>query len=448
MLREPLHRRRFFRSAAAAVAGYSACGWLPSLARALATDSKRRRQCILLWMNGGPSQLDTFDLKPGHANGGEFHEIETSAPGLRISEHLPKLAAHGDRLAILRGLSTKEGDHGRGTYLVRTGHQPGGPVSYPAIGAALAKELGNEEAELPNYISIAPYQAFNQMAYGPGFLGPKFAAAAVDAKRDYGTTGGDGSASAGEYADLRIDNLLPAGDATQRVASRVGLWEGFEGDFLRSHRTGTPIAHQTVYNRALRMMRSPAAAAFDLSSEPATVRDAYGRGVFGQGCLMARRLIEHGVPFVEVSLGDFTRPTGNWDTHQSNFATVKALSAELDAGWGTLIEELKERGLLDTTTIIWMGEFGRTPVINAMGGRDHFPGAWTTVLAGGGVRGGQAHGRTSEDGTTVEDGKVAIGDVLATLSRALGVDPDQKNVSEQGRPIRVAEGVPIREVLA
>ncbi len=160
--------------------------WLPHYmaARAAATGSRKRqrRQCILLWMSGGPSQLDTFDLKPGHANGGEFQEIDTAVPGLRISEHLPRLAKQAGQLAILRGLSTKEGDHGRGTYLMRTGHVPGGPVRYPAIGASLAKELGGDESELPQYISVAPYQQFNQAAFGAGFLGPRYAPAVVESR--------------------------------------------------------------------------------------------------------------------------------------------------------------------------------------------------------------------------------------------------------------------------
>jgi hypothetical protein len=440
------HRRQFLRSIGLAALGCSASGWLPQLAHALAADDDRRRQCILLWMNGGPSQLDTFDLKPGHANGGEFKEIDTSVPGLRISEHLPRLAAQAERLAIVRGLVTKEGDHGRGTHLMRTGHPPGGPVRYPAIGASLAKELGSDEAELPQYISIAPYQQFNQAAYGPGFLGPKYAPAVVDARRATGEAGQP--ATAGAYADLRIENLLPPEPAAARLAARADLWQQFEADFVASHRAPSAIGHETVYRRAMRMMRSSAAGAFDLSTEPTEVREEYGTGVFGQGCLLARRLIEHGVPLVEVSLGDFAGTASNWDTHQNNFSTIKALSAQLDAGWATLMKELSGRGLLDSTTILWMGEFGRTPAINQMGGRDHYPNAWTCVLAGGGIRGGQAFGRTSADGTTVEEGKVAVGDVLATLCRAAGVDPDQKNTSEQGRPIRIAEGEPIREVLA
>jgi len=196
----------------------------------------------------------------------------------------------------------------------------------------------------------------------------------------------------------------------------------------------------------VRMMDSEAAKAFDLSEESKEVREAYGRGRFGQGCLMARRLIERGVPFVEVSLGSFDGGVG-WDTHADNFNVVQNLSKELDAGWGTLMTELSDRGLLDSTTILWMGEFGRTPKINQSTGRDHFPDAWSCVLAGGGIRGGQAHGRTSADGLTVEEGKVGVGDVLATLTKALGVDPATTNESEIGRPIKIAEGTPIEALL-
>jgi uncharacterized protein (DUF1501 family) len=184
--------------------------------------------------------------------------------------------------------------------------------------------------------------------------------------------------------------------------------------------------------------------AFNLANEPAKVRERYGPGLFGQGCLLARRLVQRGVPFVEVALGDGLA----WDTHEDNFNRVRRLSAELDAGWATLMTELEERGLLDSTTILWMGEFGRTPTINANGGRDHFPAAWSCVFAGGGIAGGQAFGRTSDDGTKVEENQVAIGDVLATLSNALGVSPDHENVTSSNRPIKIAEGVPISDILA
>jgi uncharacterized protein (DUF1501 family) len=184
--------------------------------------------------------------------------------------------------------------------------------------------------------------------------------------------------------------------------------------------------------------------AFDLSQEPAEVRERYGPTVFGQGCLLARRLIEEGVAFVEVTLGN----AGLWDTHTANFETVQTLSESLDAGWSSLMADLKDRGLLESTTILWMGEFGRTPRINGSAGRDHYPAAWTTVLAGGGIKGGQAYGKTSDDGMTVAEGQTDVGDLLATLARALGVDPRKQNLSDIGRPFRIAEGKPIEQILA
>ena len=437
-----ISRRQLLKAAGLGVLGYSASGWLPVLADSIASDPQRRRHCILLWMTGGPTQTDTFDMKPGHENGGEFQEVETKAPGLRFSEHLPKLGIVADELAVVRSLSTKEGDHGRGTYLMRTGHQPMGPIRYPSIGASLSKELGSDADEVPNYVSIAPYRAFNQAAFGPGFLGPRFAPLSVGATDVFQQ---QPQQNPDDYAELRVDDLGSLSGEGQ--SGRLDLWNSLEEGFLATHRAPAPITHSTVYQRALRLMNSAAARAFDLSEEPERVRDAYGRGRFGQGCLMARRLIEQGVAFVEVSLGTFAGSIG-WDTHQNNFPAVKALSAELDAGWGTLMAELKERGLLESTTILWMGEFGRTPQINRAAGRDHFPAAWSCVLAGGGIAGGQAYGRTSADGTTVEESKVDVGDVLATLCSALGVDPSHQNISEMGRPIRLAEGEPIQQILA
>jgi len=349
-----------------------------------------------------------------------------------------------DQLCLVRSLSTKEGDHGRGTYVVRTGQKPQGPIQYPAIGSSLSKSLASGDDTVPHYVSISPFRAFNQAAYSPGFLGPRHAALTVAAT--------DGQAAqapqaAGGYAELKVDDLAPAVEQSQ-FAGRIDLWRQFETEFVAKHRGPSPAAHQTVYERALALMDSSAAKAFDLSLETTSVRDAYGRGRFGQGCLMARRLIEAGVSFVEVTLGSLSENTFGWDTHQNNFAAVKRLSGELDAGWGTLMQELAERGLLETTTILWIGEFGRTPTINPQGGRDHFPAAWTCVFAGGGIKGGQAYGKTSEGGNEVVEGKTDIPDILATLTTALGVDLDEKNISDQGRPIRIADGTPIKQIVA
>ena len=439
-------RRNFLQTLLASSAGLSASGWFPLLADELANHPDRRRHCILLWMSGGPSQTDTFDLKPNHENGGEFSEIATRAPGLRISEHLPKLAEFGERLAVVRGLSTKEGDHGRGTYLMRTGHKPMGPVKYPTIGSALAHELRPKPLVqgLPGYVSVGPYRAFNQDAFGPGFLGPRLGPLVVGAAD---VPGSIANADDG-YPQLRVKDLAPLeGIPADRIEKRLELWQRLQSGFMTTHPTGAPQAHREVYEHAVNLMHSEDAAAFDLASEPDSVREAYGNSVFGQGCLLARRLIERGVPFVEVSLGTNSGGAG-WDTHADNFTQVKQLSETLDAGWGTLMKELDERGLLDVTTILWMGEFGRTPRINGNAGRDHFPAAWSSVLAGGGIAGGQAYGRTSDDGMEVVDGKVGAEDVLATLCEALGVSSAAYLMSDSGRPIPITDGTPIRKILA
>jgi uncharacterized protein (DUF1501 family) len=320
-----------------------------------------------------------------------------------------------------------------------------GPVQFPSIGSSLAKQLGRQDDAIPQNVSIGPYQAFNQSAFGPGFLGPRYAPLTVGASNTVQPM----PIAPGAYAELKVDDLTPApGIDAEQFQHRLELWRMLQDGFVRKHVGASPVAHDTVYQRAISLMDSKAAEAFDLSQEPAKVRDAYGPGRFGQGCLMARRLIESGVSFVEVTLGDINGNSFAWDTHQNNFAAVRSLSEQLDAGWSTLLEELDERGLLESTTFLWIGEFGRTPQINAQGGRDHFPAAWSCVLGGAGIQGGQAYGTTSEDGTTVEEGKVEIGDVLATLATALGVDPETQNVSEVGRPIKIAEGQPIRALLS
>jgi uncharacterized protein (DUF1501 family) len=437
-----LSRRQLLRGAALGLAGASCSGWLPALAEQLASDPRRKRSCILLWMAGGPSQTDTFDMKPGHANGGSFKEQATRAPGLRFSEHLPKLAEHAERLAVVRSLSTKEGDHERGAHLVRTGHSPMGDVAYPSIACSLAKELADASAILPSYVSVAPPQQLSPAAFGPGFLGARYAPAIVGASAAGGATP---SAPPAGFAQLKLDDLeRPPGVDQRQAARRMQLWETLEERFLRDRNDAAYAAHRALYRKAADMKHPEVQAAFDLAEESDDTRRRYGPGQFGQGCLLARRLVERGVAFVEVALGNGL----GWDTHQDNFRQVQRLSEELDAGWATLMTELNERGLLDSTTILWIGEFGRTPMINQMAGRDHFPAAWSCVFAGGGVGGGQAYGRTSDDGMSVEANKVAIGDVLATLCSAVGVPPDHENITPAERPIRLAEGNPIREILA
>ncbi|MGC1275284.1 MAG: DUF1501 domain-containing protein [Planctomycetaceae bacterium] len=451
-----LSRRDLLRTAIAASCGAGVAPWFSQFALAAGEQSKAtQRHCILLWMTGGPSQLDTFDLKPGHENGGEFKEIDTNVPGVKFSEHLPKLATMTEHLAILRGLSTKEGDHGRGTHLMHTGFAPGvGGVRYPTLGSVVSKELMLGETELPKFVSVDPFRLFNDAAFSPGFLGPAYAPLTVVAEQAQtpqltAEDVANGTVPTGSrFARLAVDDLRPASLESNRAKGRLDLLRSFQTEFAQAHADRSTAAHQTVYDHAIRLMNSDAGRAFDLSEESDDVREKYGVGRFGQGCLLARRLVERGVPFVEVNLGSPDGGGVGWDTHADNFNAVKALSGELDVAWSTLMTELKERGLLERTTIVWMGEFGRTPKINGMTGRDHFPDAWTCVLAGGGIKGGQAYGKSSDDGMTVEEGKVSVGDVLTTICQATGIDPTISNISDNGRPIKIAEGMPIEAVLA
>ena len=424
-------RRDWMQSAAAGTFA-AASGWTTVLADAA---EQSGRHCVLLWMSGGPSQIDTFDMKPGHVNGGTLKPASTSVPGIAWSEHLPRLAEQAESIAVLRGMSTKEGDHERGTVLMRTGHVPGGPVAYPSIGSSLSKSLQRDDVPLPSYVSIAP-GPFGRASISPGFLGPKHAAMSVAASPASGQSG---------FAELSVDFMdRSAGVDANRHADRVRLWRTMQREFLTARSSQNIVAQDTVYQSAIRMMESSASEAFDLTREPDSVRDLYGRGPFGQGCLMARRLIERGVPMIEVNLGEGL----GWDTHADNFAQVQRLSEQLDAGWSTLMNELRDRGLLQRTTFVWAGEFGRTPKINSNGGRDHFPQAFSCVLAGGGIAGGQVYGATGKDGSEVVEGKMNQQDLLATLCKALGVNPLTENIAEGGRPIPIAEGNVVEELLS
>jgi hypothetical protein len=439
---QELSRRDMMRLSWAGLVGAGTLPWLEAIARGTPTPP-RKKSCILLWMNGGPSQMDTFDLKPGHENGGPFKEIATSVAGIRIAEHLPKVAALADHLAIIRSMSTKEGDHGRATYLLRNGYLPQPPVRYPTLGSLVAKELGDPKDELPGFVSIAPYRNLNPAAYAPGFLGSQFAPLLVgEARRNPNDDGDD------KDYDLRVPDLsAPKAVTTEMIGARLGILGSLNSRFIANHAGAPAAGYQAAYDRAVLLMRSKAATAFDLDEEPSEVRDAYGRNRFGQGCLLARRLVERGVPFVEVThAGDNGL---GWDTHANNFDGVRDLCKTLDPGWATLMSELKSRGLLDSTLIVWMGEFGRTPKINQNKGRDHYPNAWSTVLAGGGVRTGQVVGSTSADGASVKDRPVSVPDLLATVCTALGIDPMNQNISNVGRPIRIVDPAakPIAEIV-
>ena len=445
-----LSRRDWLRLMTAGVVGSSASGWLEALAADLADHPERKRSCILLWMTGGPSQMDTFDLKPGHANGGPYKEIQTASPGLKISEHLPQLAKHMDKLALIRSMATKEADHGRATYYLRTGYMPQGPIQYPSLGALVSKENGDPMAALPNFVSVAPIRAFNPASFGAGFLGPQFAPLIVGENAGFGQQQRPGQDQIDR--SLKVQDLdVPASVEKAHADARMGLLTDMDTEFASRRPGVAPESHRNAYERAVRLMKSEASKAFKLDEEPDALRDAYGRNLFGQGCLLARRLVERGVPFVEVTLANAGQGVFGWDTHNQNFENVKRLSGVLDPAWATLMTDLKQRGLLDSTLIVWMGEFGRTPKIaQDRQGRDHWPNSWSTVLAGGGIKGGQAYGKTSAGGDAVEENPVDTPRLMATIVKGLGINPSKQNNSPEGRPIRIVEksGLPIEEVLA
>lgn len=442
-----LSRRDMMKLSACGTFGASMSRWLPALAEDASQTPGRRRSVILLWMTGGPSQTDTFDMKPGHENGGAFKPIDTSVPGIQICEHLPNVAKMMHHCVPIRSMSTKEGDHTRATYLLRTGNLPQGPIDYPTLGSLFSKELGQENSDLPNFVAVAPYTQFSPAAYGPGFLGPNFAPLIVgDANRPAPT--GNGTAY---DQSLAVKNLaLPQGIDLQRADARLSLLTDLENDFGAERPGLTSASHRSAYAAAVRMMRSEAVKAFNLDDEPAPLRDAYGRNQFGQACLLARRLVERGVPFIEVSLnGVGNNQTFAWDTHAQNFTSLRGLLQVLDPAWATLMTDLQTRGLLESTLIVWMGEFGRTPKINPQTGRDHFPNAWSSVLCGGGIKAGQVIGRTTDDGMKVDDRPVSVQDLFATMCQVLGLDSMKQNISNVGRPIRLADpsAKPITEIL-
>jgi len=389
--------------------------WLDRLTLHAEELRKARKSCILLWMAGGPSQFETFDPKPVAETQGPTRAIPTSVPGIMIAEHWQKVAGVTNELAIIRSMTSKEGNHGRATYLLHTGYAPSGGVVHPGFGSIVANELGQADFDLPQFVSI------QGESVGPSFLGVQYAPFVVtDPNRP-------------------PDNLAAPvnGDRLQR---RLGLLRELEAPFARSGAADQVRDHQGLYDQTAHMVLSPRVKAFNLAAEPEKLRETYGRHSFGQGCLMARRLIEAGVTFVEV------QSTG-WDTHGNELPALKKLIPPVDQGMAALLADLRLRGLLENTLVIWMGEFGRMPRINLTAGRDHFPKAFNMAMAGCGVKGGHVIGATDKLGTEVIERPVLVSDLFCTFCQALGINPRKENQSNVGRPIKIVEeGQAVQEV--
>jgi uncharacterized protein (DUF1501 family) len=414
-----IDRRSVLRVGTSAVFGALVARWLsPRAAAAADTPRAKARACILLWLNGGPSHIDTFDPKPGRATGGPFKAIKTRAAGMTLSEHLPRLAERADRLAVVRSMSSKEGNHARAQYYAHTGYAPNPTVVHPSLGGWTCARLDDGRGDLPAFVSIGG------PSFGAGFLGVQNGPFVVQ------KAGGAPS-----------DVALPRGVDRARFERRRAALAAMEEQFARETGDAKVDGRRQVYEKAVRLMQAPKIDAFDLGAETEATKTAYGDTDFGRGCLVARRLVERGVKFVEVVLD-------GWDTHQNDFERTKALMATLDPAMAALLDDLRARGSLSTTLVACMGEFGRTPRINANDGRDHWPQAWSAVLAGGGLRGGVVCGATDEDGAKVVGPATGVPDLLATMASQLGLDPAHTETTPAGRPLSVTDGgTPIRALV-
>lgn len=424
-----MNRRHFLQHMATAAATVPAVNFLSHVQANAAALKSSQKACILMWMGGGPPTIDIWDLKPGSKNGGELKPIDTAAPGVQISECLPETAKVFQDLSIIRSMSTREADHGRGRYYMQTSYVPNPTVIHPTFGSVVSYEIGRKRTalEIPAFVSI------DGGSGQAGFLGMSHAPFVVD------STG-------------RIRNS-PSEEARDRLPARLTMLEEIEKGFMASRRGELPEAHKDVYHNAVNLMTSRQMAAFDatrgeasvgLEPEPDALRDKYGRNPFGQGLLMARRLVQTGVPFVEVNMG-------GWDLHAGVFDALRNQRLpQLDQGISALVSDLKQRGMLDDVVLVWMGEFGRTPRINQDVGRDHWAASWSVMMGGGGLKNGQAIGATDKDGLQIADGSKSYlpGDVWATVAYAMGIPVNTVHTSKRGRPMKLANGgTPIQELI-
>ena len=410
-----LTRRNLLRAGLTTGLGLVLSSWLERTASA---GTGKAKSVILLYMNGGPSHIDTWDPKTGKV-AGPNKAIKTSVPGIMISEHMPLLAKQASKLAIVRGMTSKEGNHQRAQFLLRTGYSPNPTVQHPTLAAWVSKKLGEPASGLPGSVSLGG------PSLGAGFFGVQYGPFVVQTPGQMPQNVGYGP------------GVDPA-----RFEARQALLDGMESGFAAQTGDVKIEGRRALYGKAERLMHASALKAFDASEEPESVRAAFGDTPFGRGCLTASRLVASGVRFVEVTLD-------GWDTHQDVFGRTKKLMGTLDPAMSALLDDLQRRGLADSTLVVWMGDFGRTPTINANDGRDHFPNAWSAVLAGAGIRGGVVHGETDADGAKVVKDAVTVPNLLATVATTLGLDPADVTQSPAGRPISLTDGgVPVCALLA
>lgn len=437
--RGPMDRRAALRSSLAAASGLAATGlsltgFAESLARAAESDgSKQPKSLLILWMQGGPSQLETFDPHPNSKIGGDTKSISTSVKGLSIADTMPATAEQMHKATLVRSVVSKEGDHERATYHVKTGWRPDPTIVHPAIGSIVCHQ-SEDNIEIPRHISIQS----GQWPARAGYLGPSFDAFQI---RD---------------PMKRVPNLTPRVNE-ERMEQRLGpLLEVVESEFERGRLRDMDrkrTLHQTATKKAIDMMHSDQLSAFNVKDEDAKIIESFGDSTFGTGCLAAVRLLQNGVRCVEVELS-------GWDSHINNHELQSSRASVLDRALASTLRELEARDMLDSTVVFCGGEFGRTPTINPAGGRDHWPHGFSALLAGGNFRKGYVHGATTEDFEAVKrrDAKpidpskvtqdmISVPDLHATLLHALGIDPSIEMMTPIGRPLRWSDGEIHKELL-
>lgn len=418
-----LDRRRFMSTAAKTFLGVNLFPMFGSgIASASTISGARAKRVIYLYMSGGMSHVDTFDPKPRKKDiMGETEAIATSADGIQVGHYLPKTAKVMDKVCVVNSVTSKQGAHEQGSYVMRTSYAPRGTITHPTIGAWTMMLGGRLNPDIPGYVAI------NGGGGGGGFFGAKYGAAPIGSAKD-------------GLKDSRRPGSVDEDDFDRRLSLADRLNKQFHGRYQNAD----VKAYEELYAEAIRLMNSEDLKAFDIGDEPESARKLYGKGRFAQGCMLARRLVEHDVRFVEVYLG-------GWDTHYDNFAGVAGRCNEFDQAYAALISDLDSRGLLKDTLVVVATEFGRSPEINTEhnNGRDHHPSAFSCLLAGGGVKGGFAYGKTDASGSRVKSDPVPVQDFNATIAHALGLPHDQVVMSPSRRPFRFADkGSPVMGVFA
>ena len=421
-LDERLARRAMFGRIARTTLGVTLLDGLGGSLAAAASGSKNAgMNLIILSMRGAMSHLDTFDPKPGREEQGETKAIQTKTPGVLFGEHLPKLAQQSERLAVIRSMTTETGDHQQGQNVMRTAYPVLGSIQHPSLGSWALHVQGKASRDLPGFVLVGNGNEHP----GAGFLDPSVTPVPV--------------------ADpaLGLENTVrPAYLTEKNFDRRLALADKIDADFKRRYAGPQVDAYDQMYKDAVRLLGSVDLEAFDIAKESERTRERYGASPFGQGCLLARRLVEAGVRCVEVEYG-------KWDMHREIFEELPEAAGNLDAGMSALLDDLEERGLLASTLVVLATEFGRTPRINENAGRDHHPAVFSCALAGAGVKGGVVHGASDERGFKPDQDAVSVPDFLTTVAAACGLPYDKEFMAPNGRPFKIGGGgKPIKDVLA